>query len=526
MASVSANCCNNDCGKELVQPLRCSRCKEATYCDVSCQRAHWKTGHKDECQPGDAVSAAAAGENVVNVHSRYGKSEVPLLMRQLLGIPEDDSIEYDNELSDDGDREHPAMHAIVAISKLIRNAEKHGQAIDDYFHHEHHLRSTDGCGAYVLISLFTMISGPPGGPKLSAIATTVIRCHDNLRETMLLPSQDVHSAKFFSEFVESQKESIGCSFRRVPYKLCTKLITDCLLRMKECKKVIQDKEARTVVALYGLSTKDPLHQVNTVRHQLPVPSPAPNVASLWLTLNRPEYFSWTMNEDLFEMFGEAASKEAITVESMKHAMRRISRDRYMRERMYSMLEFTALWHVLGDETEVASWMLWERNAMKNYSDVKSAIDAMENNVIFQLMINKFFQNGCRLRLIPKFSDDQAYGQGMANFYYYREDLNERGTLPPHFIITASVAAEVGTSGKTNEGSNQTLADAEGILNLSKDLRVKRSGCAICGKTSFTGGGILKECGKCKSVVYCCREHQLLHWKKGGHKQECAQSIIE
>ena len=29
---------------------KCSRCKQARYCSVSCQKAHWKT-HKLECKP-------------------------------------------------------------------------------------------------------------------------------------------------------------------------------------------------------------------------------------------------------------------------------------------------------------------------------------------------------------------------------------------------------------------------------------------------------------------------------------------
>lgn len=47
------------CEKELLlQPLQCSRCKVAKYCNVECQRKHWKAeknGHKEECKPFDIV---------------------------------------------------------------------------------------------------------------------------------------------------------------------------------------------------------------------------------------------------------------------------------------------------------------------------------------------------------------------------------------------------------------------------------------------------------------------------------------
>lgn len=38
---------------EKVHPilLSCSRCKQVTYCDKTCQRTHWKNGHKHNCCP-------------------------------------------------------------------------------------------------------------------------------------------------------------------------------------------------------------------------------------------------------------------------------------------------------------------------------------------------------------------------------------------------------------------------------------------------------------------------------------------
>jgi len=31
---------------------------------------------------------------------------------------------------------------------------------------------------------------------------------------------------------------------------------------------------------------------------------------------------------------------------------------------------------------------------------------------------------------------------------------------------------------------------------------------------------LKACAQCKQALYCCREHQVEHWKSGGHRHEC------
>lgn len=49
-------------------------------------------------------------------------------------------------------------------------------------------------------------------------------------------------------------------------------------------------------------------------------------------------------------------------------------------------------------------------------------------------------------------------------------------------------------------------------------------CAHCRRTKagLCPDAKLKKCSGCASVYYCCREHQLEHWKHGGHKQRCAE----
>jgi hypothetical protein len=39
------------CGKLVEGTLKCSRCKSTCYCNRKCQKTHWKSGHKQECQP-------------------------------------------------------------------------------------------------------------------------------------------------------------------------------------------------------------------------------------------------------------------------------------------------------------------------------------------------------------------------------------------------------------------------------------------------------------------------------------------
>ena len=43
-------------------------------------------------------------------------------------------------------------------------------------------------------------------------------------------------------------------------------------------------------------------------------------------------------------------------------------------------------------------------------------------------------------------------------------------------------------------------------------------CAWCANASD-----LKFCSMCNKVAYCCREHQMLHWKSV-HKTECVPSV--
>jgi len=52
----------------------------------------------------------------------------------------------------------------------------------------------------------------------------------------------------------------------------------------------------------------------------------------------------------------------------------------------------------------------------------------------------------------------------------------------------------------------------------KNLAGKRS-CELCGEKKKS----LRQCARCESVWYCCRDHQKKHWK-AGHKKECIPII--
>ncbi len=98
-----------------------------------------------------------------------------------------------------------------------------------------------------------------------------------------------------------------------------------------------------------------------------------------------------------------------------------------------------------------------------------------------------------------------------------------GRLPPAFIVTASVAENV--DGAHNSDSGEDHAAAAAVTNTiertMRNLTIKKTSCAVCGATRCPNGSRLLVCSRCESVAYCCAEHQKIHWKSGGHKQQCS-----
>ena len=107
--------------------------------------------------------------------------------------------------------------------------------------------------------------------------------------------------------------------------------------------------------------------------------------------------------------------------------------------------------------------------------------------------------------------------GITNYLFYSKHMALTGDLPPAFIVTATIAADTG--GSRSDNTEDFKADND-IQSTIKHLKIKRTLCGVCGATRSTNGDPLSVCAKCQSVAYCCSEHQKLHWKQGGHKQQC------
>ena len=69
-------------------------------------------------------------------------------------------------------------------------------------------------------------------------------------------------------------------------------------------------------------------------------------------------------------------------------------------------------------------------------------------------------------------------------------------------ISARVAEEVGVEGEREDTEKETES-------------IKKCALATCMQHKD-----LKACSACNEVVYCCREHQVEHFKEGGHRFIC------
>jgi hypothetical protein len=333
-------------------------------------------------------------------------------------------------LSNSDRNNSPIVNSVVAaVAHYLKLADAEKLPLENYFsRHRHSVSTCDGDGAYNLVSLFVLNPRitPPGAPEMSVITTICMRVHDNIRTTMILPNEafqngnlqafcGIGPGKTMDEYYDSAVETIrngaGNGFRKAPYAHCKKLVNDCLLRMKTKKKVLVGKEERTVVRLFGLESEDAFHKQEIV---LPQPAPAPDVNTLWITLNRPECYFFHVSSDLHDLFGWDSRARVITQQYFDRSIDYILEDEYRQERLPAMLNHLANWYMLeGSEEEVASWLLWERQSMiENPIGHPDTVNAMRNNVVLQLMINKFFhgQEG-RLVLVPQFPQMDKYGQG-------------------------------------------------------------------------------------------------------------------
>src|SRR6056300_1540560 len=90
-------------------------------------------------------------------------------------------------------RKNPAItkSVVTYVSQCLKLADEEKLPIENYFsRHRHSVSSCDGDGAFNLISLFVLSPRItfPGAPESSIITTICMRVHDNIRNTMILPS--------------------------------------------------------------------------------------------------------------------------------------------------------------------------------------------------------------------------------------------------------------------------------------------------------------------------------------------------
>lgn len=313
---------------------------------------------------------------------------------------------------------------IAAIKAYLDMAELQQFPMENYFpRHRHSVNSCDGDGAYNIYSLFVMSPSmfPPGTPEMGVITVVCMRVHDNIRNTLFLPSDSLPAVfphlegksldECYTYLVEQNTKDAGNPYRNASFEVCKQLVNDCLLRMKKKKKVLVGKEERTVVRFFCLQSGDPIHKTGIT---LPRPAPAPSIEDIWLTFNRPEYYFFHVGGDLNDCFGTGyGEKRAISLEDFDKATTCIVEDEYRRERLLAMLHHMALWHMLeASEEEVASWLLWERSGMMT-SPVEDpdSIALMKGNVVLQIIVNKYFDCGCGELRIPQFPELGEYGYG-------------------------------------------------------------------------------------------------------------------
>lgn len=398
--------------------------------------------------------------------------------------------------------------AIDLVSRIIKTVEDDKLPIESGFSKNvHRISSCDGDGAYNIVSMFTVNGGlleNTGGRELSFFTCVTIRCHDNVRQTLFIPcdlfssddmrrhffrgndpGSNLSNEQYYDRFLEDTEKETENSLRSASYHQCAKLIAGALERMRTMKKVLVGKEERTVVRLFGQKI---VNEEGRSGINFPTPSPAPSVEELWVTMNRPEYYAFTANEKLHDFYRCEPKKKAITEEIFDESARHLLEDEYSRTCFIAMLEHMAYWHMLNSEDEVVSWLLWERQSIKADQAGSGPVFAIKKNVIFQLMVNKFFDCKVTHMWLPA-----GLNERIQNYMIYSANMAVTKKLPPGLLVTANIAPVVNGSDAENLTSDGRVGD---ICKSIRKLKVRKSSCAICGATrSSTNGGKLSVCSK-------------------------------
>jgi hypothetical protein len=101
--------------------------------------------------------------------------------------------------------------------------------------------------------------------------------------------------------------------------------------------------------------------------------------------------------------------------------------------------------------------------------------------------------------------------------------NGTSTIKTKHIFEQLVAAPsvmAHQQSKPNTFSNNLWQQPE---EAPKSLSLSLYKCARCG-SNYRGvkRAPLLDCSRCKSVAYCSKECQVVHWKEMGHKKECSK----
>ena len=280
--------------------------------------------------------------------------------------------------------------------------------------------------------------------------------------------------------------------------ICSALIGQALVRMRARKMVLPGKVEKAVARAYGVFYNRNEPTFKTFDEFLPEPRPAIDVNQLAsMVLSEPLFHTWAKNSGLHKVVGHGWKEKEATPETFQLAVDHLSQYKMERDRIYTLVSFMTFWYSLDDEDPLrTAALLWELRALQNYSreGQDGAKHCMKNNALFQLMINGYFNVTAGMTLEDLAPDE------LLSFQQYEITV---GIAPP----------------------SENTYDNGGIFTpipatMKKATRaLENTGCVICGTTNFQTGDTLMQYAGCKSFLYCCKDHQILHWENG-HKKDC------
>lgn len=401
---------------------------------------------------------------------------------------------------------------------MLTQWEAKNLTVDDIFTHEHFITNPDGLGQFAICSTFVL----KNAPHTAVVTQLLIRAHDDIRDNMFFPDEEKHCRDIFQHVCGEMKAEFAYSLLKVPYKVCTRLVKDCLVRQLASGKAVS-KDERDVVDMYCIRSADDEYIIPQTM------CPAPDRESLWLLLSRTEFHFWQFEQDLED--ATSIPKDCTKEEFIQLASRHISSIAYVRRRVICMLEYTAMWLELRNEVDCAQWLRCEARSLQTVEGVAAVSDSadegivatlrekFENSFVVQTILNKIRSEDISfvtpwLRLGPKTT---AHSDALSNYFRAQADFSLRGDqLHPNLIIPALVATAACCG----------MSDCDCVAGECS-LKCGTRRCAICGITSRMGDDPLSSkplmrCSKCLKVSYCGTEHQKLHWKNG-HKAECSSN---